>query len=177
MRGKSSSAMATPGEREVKDIRRSTRRQFSAEEKIRIALDGAKTRSPRCAGRSHGLSSAESPGPDHRLGLRGDQGGRSLLHPDNNSPQGDVANRPHLLRDHQLGLDVPVDDPRRLLALTLALTASGCDQAHARHKPRLLSDNWSSYISGDLAEWLGEQRMTHVRGAPYHPQTQGKIER
>ena len=61
--------------------------------------------------------------------------------------------------------------------LELALTASGCDQAHVRHKPRLLSDNGSSYISGDLAEWLGNQNMKHVRGAPYHPQTQGKIER
>ena len=60
--------------------------------------------------------------------------------------------------------------------LELALTASGCDQAHVQHKPRLLSDNGSSYISGDLAEWLGDRRMKHVRGAPYHPQTQGKIE-
>ncbi len=40
MRPKSSSAKATPGERVVKDIRRATRRQFSAEEKIRIVLDG-----------------------------------------------------------------------------------------------------------------------------------------
>ena len=39
--------------------------------------------------------------------------------------------------------------------LELALTASGCDQTHVQHKPRLLSDNGSSYISGDLAEWLG----------------------
>ena len=62
-------------------------------------------------------------------------------------------------------------------ALGLVLTASGCDQAHVQHKPRLLSDNGSSYISGDLAEWLGDRRMKHVRGAPYHPQTQGKIER
>jgi len=61
--------------------------------------------------------------------------------------------------------------------LTLALTASGCDQGHVRHKPRLLSDNGSSYVSGELAEWLDQQRMAHVRGAPYHPQTQGKIER
>ena len=45
-----------------------------------------------------------------------------------------------------------------------------------RHKPRLLNDNGSSYISGDLAKWLGEQGMDHVRGAPNHPQTQGKIE-
>jgi len=61
--------------------------------------------------------------------------------------------------------------------LEMALAASGCDQAHVRHKPRLLSDNGSSYISGDLAEWLDDQNMKHVRGAPYHPQTQGKIER
>ncbi|HJL53684.1 MAG TPA: IS3 family transposase [Arenicellales bacterium] len=61
--------------------------------------------------------------------------------------------------------------------LKLALQASGCDKAHVIHKPRLLSDNGSSYISGDLAEWLEGQKMDHVRGAPYHPQTQGKIER
>ena len=61
--------------------------------------------------------------------------------------------------------------------LSLALQASGCDQAHIAHKPRLLSDNGSSYVSGELAEWLGDKKMGHVRGAPYHPQTQGKIER
>ena len=61
--------------------------------------------------------------------------------------------------------------------LKLALKASGCDKANVIHKPRLLSDNGSSYISGDLAEWLKDQKMDHVRGAPYHPQTQGKIER
>ena len=58
-----------------------------------------------------------------------------------------------------------------------ALAASGCDRATVAHRPRLLSDNGSSYISGDLAKWLEEQRMDHVRGAPNHPQTQGKIER
>ena len=61
--------------------------------------------------------------------------------------------------------------------LELALQASGCDQANVVHKPRLLSDNGASYISGDLAEWLEDRDMGHVRGAPYHPQTQGKIER
>jgi transposase InsO family protein len=34
-----------------------------------------------------------------------------------------------------------------------------------------------SYISADLAEWLDKRNMDHVRGAPCHPQTQGKIER
>ncbi len=61
--------------------------------------------------------------------------------------------------------------------LKLALEASGCDSASVRHKPRLLSDNGASYISHDLATWLDGQGMDHVRGAPNHPQTQGKIER
>ncbi len=61
--------------------------------------------------------------------------------------------------------------------LDLALQASGCDQIHVVHKPRLLSDNGASYVSGDLAEWLQDKGMKHSRGAPYHPQTQGKIER
>jgi putative transposase len=58
-----------------------------------------------------------------------------------------------------------------------ALMASGCDTATVAHRPRLLSDNGSSYISGDLADWLEDRHMDHVRGAPNHPQTQGKIER
>jgi len=41
----------------------------------------------------------------------------------------------------------------------------------------LLSDNGPCYISGDPADWLDGKGMDHVRGAPYHPQTQGKIER
>ena len=40
-----------------------------------------------------------------------------------------------------------------------ALAASGCDAAAVMHKPRLLSDNGSSYISGDLADWLGDHGM------------------
>ncbi len=45
------------------------------------------------------------------------------------------------------------------------------------HRTRLLSDNGSSYVSEDLAKWLNGKGMGHVRGAPHHPQTQGKIER
>jgi transposase InsO family protein len=58
-----------------------------------------------------------------------------------------------------------------------ALAASSCDSATVAHRPRLLTDNGSSYISGDLATWLEGEGIDHVRGAPNHPQTQGKIER
>ena len=61
--------------------------------------------------------------------------------------------------------------------LQLALAASGCGGARVFHKPRLLSDNGPSYVSGEVADWLAEEGMSHVRGAPCHPQTQGKIER
>jgi putative transposase len=61
--------------------------------------------------------------------------------------------------------------------LELALSASGCESAKVAQRPRLLSDNGSSYIAGDLAEWLEDRGIKHIRGAPFHPQTQGKIER
>ena len=61
--------------------------------------------------------------------------------------------------------------------LDLALAKSGLDHVNVGHRPRLLSDNGSSYISADLAEWLEDKKIEHIRGAPYHPQTQGKIER
>jgi hypothetical protein len=58
-----------------------------------------------------------------------------------------------------------------------ALAASGCESAVVAHRPRLLTDNGSSYISGDVAVWLEAEGIDHVRGAPNHPRTQGKIER
>ena len=61
--------------------------------------------------------------------------------------------------------------------LELALQASGLDQVNVAHRPRLLSDNGPSYVSAELVAWLDKQDMPHIRGAPYHPMTQGKIER
>ena len=39
------------------------------------------------------------------------------------------------------------------------------------------SDNGPCYVSAELEEYLLERGMAHTRGAPYHPMTQGKIER
>ena len=58
-----------------------------------------------------------------------------------------------------------------------ALSFTGLDQVKVKHKPRLLSDNGPSYIASDLADYLDDKGMDHTRGRPYHPQTQGKIER
>jgi len=61
--------------------------------------------------------------------------------------------------------------------LAMALRSSGLERVRVRHRPRLLSDNGPSYLSAQLGSWLAEHGMTHTRGRPYHPMTQGKIER
>lgn len=59
----------------------------------------------------------------------------------------------------------------------MALQTFGCNGAKVVQRPRLLSDNGPSYVSSDLAAWLSDRGMDHIRGAPCHPQSQGKIER
>ena len=88
-----------------------------------------------------------------------------------------------------LALDEPDLSPRELAVnftdtkasfvseLQLALKASGLDQVNVLHRPRLLSDNGPSYVSSELGDWLKDKGIRHVRGRPYHPMTQGKIER
>jgi putative transposase len=43
--------------------------------------------------------------------------------------------------------------------------------------PQLLSDNGPGFTSRILNEYLHAHRINHIFGKPYHPQTQGKIER
>ena len=61
--------------------------------------------------------------------------------------------------------------------LDLARAKAEVDQVKVVHRPGLLSDNGPCYVSGELQTYLGRHGMEHTRGAPYHPQTQGKIER
>lgn len=61
--------------------------------------------------------------------------------------------------------------------LEIALQKADIEKVKVRHRPRLLSDNGPAYLSGDLKVFLAEHQMTHIRSAPYHPMTQGKIER
>ncbi len=66
-----------------------------------------------------------------------------------------------------------VEDVKRTVdrAITKARIAT-------KQRPRLLSDNGSSYIAGELKTYLKDNyNMDQVHGRPMHPQTQGKIER
>ena len=53
--------------------------------------------------------------------------------------------------------------------------------AHANlpksRRPKLLSDNGSSYIAQEFKSFLNDENIIPVHGRPLHPQTQGKIER
>jgi len=55
-----------------------------------------------------------------------------------------------------------------------AIALSGVTE---KSMPKLLSDNGACYISHELADYIQEKSMKHVRGRPLHQQTQGKIER
>ncbi len=61
--------------------------------------------------------------------------------------------------------------------LDKAVEVTGVDRVKVRHKPRLLSDNGPCYLSSELKQYLDHRDIKHIRGAPFHPQTQGKIER
>jgi putative transposase len=61
--------------------------------------------------------------------------------------------------------------------LQVALDKTGLDHVLVEHRPRLLSDNGSCYVSKELQLFLDRKHLEHTRSAPHHPMTQGKIER
>jgi putative transposase len=50
-------------------------------------------------------------------------------------------------------------------------------EAHPEARPRIISDNGPQFIARDFKEFIRLTGMTHVRTAPYYPQSNGKIER
>jgi transposase InsO family protein len=44
-------------------------------------------------------------------------------------------------------------------------------------RPRIISDNGPQFIAKDFKEYIRISGMTHVRTRPYHPQSNGKVER
>jgi len=61
--------------------------------------------------------------------------------------------------------------------LDLAIAKTGVKHVAVHHRPRLLSDNGPCFISKELKQYLETHGLSHTRGKPYHPMTQGKIER
>jgi transposase InsO family protein len=103
-----------------------------------------------------------------RLSMRTAAGGRKSLESSvpGQSRSGDTA-----CEAGQAG----ASDVTDLLERTIAET--GVEHVEVRHRPRLLSDNGPCFVSRELARYLKERELRHTRGQPYHPMTQGKIER
>jgi transposase InsO family protein len=64
-----------------------------------------------------------------------------------------------------------------IATLDLARASTGREQVRVAQRTRLLSDNGSCYSSADLSDYIKQHGMAQSHGRPYHPQTQGKIER
>lgn len=83
--------------------------------------------------------------------------------------QGSTSTPTHLaakyFRSSVSGRQLPIHTPA-------AISASAAESIAS-----ILSDNGPCYIAGELAEYIEARKMSHVRGAPFHPQTQCKIER
>lgn len=50
-------------------------------------------------------------------------------------------------------------------------------ECYPEARPRIISDNGPQFVAKDFKEFIRVCGMTHVRTAPYYPQSNGKIER
>ena len=58
-----------------------------------------------------------------------------------------------------------------------AVDRTGMDRVPITDRTRLLSDNGPGYISRAFRDYLGMVGIRHILAAPFHPQTNGKLER
>lgn len=70
----------------------------------------------------------------------------------------------HELRTHMQEYDVQ-------------LTIQRAQEKFPHARPRIISDNGPQFISRDFKEYMRLSGFTHVRTSPYHPQSNGKLER
>ena len=59
----------------------------------------------------------------------------------------------------------------------LASYSTRMTEVPLKDRTRLLSDNGSGYVSRAFRDYPNLVEIRHIRAAPYHPRTNGKLER
>ena len=75
----------------------------------------------------------------------------------------------------KLQLDMTSDS--LIQVVQLAIDATGMAEVPLEDRTRLLSDDGPGYVSRAFRDHLGLVGICHILAAPYHPQTDGKLER
>ena len=76
---------------------------------------------------------------------------------------------------HRLQRDMTSDSFREVMQE--AVDRTGMDQVPITDRTRLLSDNGPGPVSRAFRDYLGMVGIRHILAAPFHPQTNGKLER
>ena len=153
----------TSAEKTVRDIRRRTRKKYSAEEKIRIVLEGLRGEeniAELC--RREGLNSNVY----YRWSKEFMEASDKFQTPTtrvNEMWQTDFTY--FKIIAWRLCTSMSASDVSDTLDDALSFTE--LDEVKINHKPRLLSDNGPCYISGELVGYPEENGLSHTRGRPY----------
>ena len=75
----------------------------------------------------------------------------------------------------KLQVDMTADSLIQVVQVAVDIT--GMTEVPLEDRTRLLSDNGSGYVSRAFHDYLSLVGIRHIRAAPYHPQTNGKLER
>jgi transposase InsO family protein len=69
------------------------------------------------------------------------------------------------------------DIRERMTEADVEIVLQGAREKFPQARPRIISDNGPQFVAKDFKEFIRICGMTHVRTAPYYPQSNGKIER
>ena len=163
----------------VKGVKRRTRKNFSAEEKIRIVVEGMKrdvSVTELC--RREGIPTAAyySWTKDFMEGGKAQLQRDARRHADASGVE-KLKKENAALRDLVADKEITIRIFKKTFGMEMALEKAESEGHIIDEKPTVLTDNGAGFSGEVMAKYLKARGVRHIFGAPYHPQTQGKVER